>query len=488
MNGKRTSLTTASFLVASVVILVAPWLFGAWEMWWFWLFTGLLFLALLLFSVDLTINTIRNTEALPEPVRHRDGSYNKVLLLGLCYIPFLLYALVRSLQAEVYLDADRSFLLRLTPFLLCAVLVFGSSVRQRRILFNLILLDLLLLGIYGLVNHAVTGSSLVLWAPGEQCYIVQDRATGSYFCPDHFAGIMELGLCLALAILLDREQRLVWKSVAMTVVATAVVGVILSKSRGGGLTIVVILAGAVAWGFLQWRRRTRHRTQLVACITILVAITTFCIFPTAYKTRFLQYFGLEGGLRDRSFSQIQDVAKQRVVRSSRGRMISSALRAWRTVPLWGIGPGMHQNLWPHFAASPDGNRTQGIWPSRLNISSYSYEVHSDWVQLLEEYGTVGFLLFLPSIGSVFLMLMLGLRRNSVRFKRSDKDEAAGINGTGFSHCLAGQLACLGMAFHSLGDFNLQMPATLWLLAAITAIPLADLAAETNRDHLSDVSV
>ena len=38
--------------------------------------------------------------------------------------------------------------------------------------------------------------------------------------------------------------------------------------------------------------------------------------------------------------------------------------------------------------------------------------------------------------------------------------------------LTALLALVAMAFHSLGDFNLQMPATTWLFAALLALPLA----------------
>jgi len=37
--------------------------------------------------------------------------------------------------------------------------------------------------------------------------------------------------------------------------------------------------------------------------------------------------------------------------------------------------------------------------------------------------------------------------------------------------VTGLLALIAMAFHSLGDFNLQMPATTWMLAALVSLPL-----------------
>ena len=75
-------------------------------------------------------------------------------------------------------------------------------------------------------------------------------------------------------------------------------------------------------------------------------------------------------------------------------MIGGAIRAWQAAPVWGVGAGMHQNIWPHVAASGDGDRGKGIWPTLVNDKFHSYEVHSDWIQLLEEYGLVGLILFL----------------------------------------------------------------------------------------------
>ena len=40
--------------------------------------------------------------------------------------------------------------------------------------------------------------------------------------------------------------------------------------------------------------------------------------------------------------------------------------------------------------------------------------------------------------------------------------------------LGGILAFVCMAFHSFGDFNLQIPATVWLLAVILAMPIGEI--------------
>ena len=95
---------------------------------------------------------------------------------------------------------------------------------------------------------------------------------------------------------------------------------------------------------------------------------------------------------------------------------------------------------------------------------HSYEVHSDWLQLLEEYGIVGFVLFLIPCLIWFFVI-----------KEKLPDESQVYDDTGypplFAAPLAALLAFICMAFHSLGDFNLQMPATVWLLSAILTLPI-----------------
>ena len=50
----RTIAGTAFGLTAAVILL-APWCFGAWEVWWFWPFLVLIFMTTALFGVQLLL-------------------------------------------------------------------------------------------------------------------------------------------------------------------------------------------------------------------------------------------------------------------------------------------------------------------------------------------------------------------------------------------------------------------------------------------------
>ncbi len=464
-----TVLSRIGFLLIAIVVGAAPWMFGAWEMWWFWPFAFLLFLATLVLAVR---GAIWSATPVPSPTKP-DRS---VQLLILTTLPFLAYGLVRFLQADVFMDAERSFLLFLTPVLLGVHIVCGFNSAQRRSLFDLLALNLGLLGLYGLVNHWATGSRLVLWRGGFEQYFLDGRASGSYFCPDHFAGIMELAVCLGLGWLSARGVEWRRKGLGAALAAIGVAGVVFSKSRGGGMTLIVIAGAALIWGMGQWPQSRRWFFRYCAACLLVIAATVFWHSSHPYVTRFKNYGAW------RRIDQIGEPEgwasiQEDILATSRGRMIAGALRAWRSEPVRGIGPGMHQHVWFHFGPTPDGDRAAGQWPSQPNTNFHSYEVHSDWVQLLQEYGAVGFVLFLVPALFLFGLLDRGLQRESERRRRYGWNS---LPEETHERRLAGLLAWGAMAFHSLGDFNLQMPATTWLLAALLALPLADGLPQRSR--------
>lgn len=435
----------SAFALVCLVTLAAPWFFGAWEMWWFWLFAACIFLATALFAVRLMLPGFPGLRRIRRP--------RAAAACALVYSAFLLYAAVRFLQAEVFMDAERSFLLFLTPFLLAGIIVTGFGRSQLRALSVLLVANLLALGLYGIINHLWTGSERVMWGHGYPGYLQEGRASGSYYCPDHFSGVMELLLCAALAILLSREPRWQWRALMILPLGVAVAGVVLSKSRGGGLTVAVVSLFILAIGFSQWPPRVGWTLRGGVLLLAAAGAVALAVAGGRYVERFRNY------------------PWTRIEASDRYQMAMAALRAWKTNRVFGIGPGMHQNLWPHFAATEDGDREAGKWPTHTNHTFHSYEVHSDWTQLLEEYGIVGVVLFAGATGVGLGTLWAG----RARALRRRKEEGAGT--PHYWTLQAALFAAVALAFHSLGDFNLQMPATTWLLAALTAVPLAHVLRE-----------
>ena len=163
----------------------------------------------------------------------------------------------------------------------------------------------------------------------------------------------------------------------------------------------------------------------------------------------------------------------------RGQYIGSALRAWRSNPVWGIGPGQHSNRWAEFEPTDPGVRPTPENPSAVrppkfrDYAKHLYEVHSDWTQLLEEYGVVGFALFLFAF--VGFVALFAARQGPVAAS-SAPDFERGLP-------LAALLLSAVFAVHSTFDFSLQMPSIVWLVAWIAVSAL--LQPSRDRSPSSD---
>jgi len=497
------------FVALSMAVLAGPWLFGAWEVWWFWPFTAVICLGAVFTGLRLVLDgaELRSGDGDQESGagdrRSEVGdrrSEVRVAVVLLSVLPFAFYAIVRWMQADVFMSAERSVLLHLTGLAVAVQVIFGLERRQRKLLFMMVFVNLLLMGIYGIVNYKWWNASHVLWIESYAQYA--GRASGSYFCPDHFAGAMELMLCMALAGLLARGVGGIEKLVCGAGIAVAIAGVIMSQSRGGMIAIPLILAAAAVWGVAQWPQEVRKNIRMIAASAALLMFIMLLQLGGKHIDRFASYGGYwgragrtkienrksedgdrrseVGGLKSEvgevevagRFDVIvlqAEVVFDALKRTSRGRMYGGAIRAWKTAPWFGIAPGMHQNLWPQFAATTDGDRELRKWPTLINDYFHSYEVHSDWLQLLEEYGIIGFILFLLPLGMIVFLLFSGIKLEKglwVKSNGADGDEMR------YVYLLSALLALTAMGFHSLGDFNLQMPATVWVLATISALGIS----------------
>lgn len=459
----------AIFVLLLTVLLAAPWFFGAWEMWYFWPFATIIFGTTALLAIRLILSAIRRTT----------GTYPGRIIALVLPLPFLVYAICRGMFSTVFMDAERSVLLFITPWLLCLCILWGLRHRNIGIMYFMMGMNFAALGLYGIANHFITQNAKVLWLDGYPQYQTGYlRATGSFFCPDHFAGAMELGLCLALGVILNRENRHNRRIPAAVLLIICITGILLSKSRGAGITVIVVGLAALIYGLRQWPAKLRWSIRISTAIIAITLMAVFWKSNTTYIRRFRDYINVPAEITGR---QRLETMQHALLQTSRGRMISAALRVWRTRPWLGIGPGMHQNLWFGFAATPDGDREKGIRPSQTNTYFHSFEVHSDWVQLLQEYGLTGLLLFMIPLCGLWIKLTRTLNTEAAACRERLTGK---LSHRGYSMLLSAMLAIIAMAFHSLGDFNLQIPAINWLLAAIIACALAQIQVSNNKKNSS----
>jgi O-antigen ligase len=125
----------------------------------------------------------------------------------------------------------------------------------------------------------------------------------------------------------------------------------------------------------------------------------------------------------------------------RKSMALDALRMWRDHPLLGVGLGDFETAYPRYQSLPSD-----LWIDHA---------HNDYAEAVAETGLVGALLILSALA---LFLRLAFRDWGHPFR----SQASWIR-------LGAAIGCCGMLVHSLGDFNLHIPANAAWFAVLAGI-------------------
>lgn len=463
----------AATALCGALLVASPWCFGSWEMWWFWP------MACLVFAAAACSGAGALAEALGG-VRVRRRLPTRAIVAAVLCLPFFAYALWRAGRPSgpgsplVVMEAERSLLLFVTPWLLALVLGLSSGPRSRAAILRAMVVNAVVLCVYAAVNHFLTDDLQILWVKGND-FNYAERASAPFFCPNNyvdFAGTF--GLLFVTAALAPRTRartRLLWIAAAVVVLASA----FLSASRWGlSATFAACVIGVALFGL----RGRRLLARLFWTLALLSAIAGGAVAirytdnPLMERVRVHSLWQLwektgnpAEAVRDPEFQQ--QLKQTFWYQFDRGQYIGAALRAWRTSPRHGIGPGQHSHRWAQFEPTSDGvRRGPGGNPSlkRPSHSDYRkhlYEVHSDWTQLLEEYGRVGLALFLPPL--LFLLLALPLRQGAVQFS-----DAAALDR---AVPLAAWMTLVMLCLHAVFDFPMQVPCLTWLAAAFFSMGL-----------------
>lgn len=472
-------LHAAAFLCVALNVVLSPWCFGAWEMWWFWPMAAVLFGAAFLSGLGTLLEGGR---------RHRDDHPRieriplgtAALAAGAAFVPFLVYAIARAGFPSVpglplvAMEAERSLLLFFTPAALAVVLALSSTRRRLAALGWIAFANIAAIAVYAVVAKYAGKVDYVLWVLSPWNY--GGRAKAVFFCPNHLSAFLNIGICLVLALVFT--PRISWRVKALAAAAAfaMVWGDFLTLSRGG---LASLLLGLLVGLPTVAMRGRRLRARLIAPVLVAgaVAAAVFAVWhiPNPLMTRISGH-----GLYKTVVSNWGSPEWKTRVHDSfwygfdRGTYIQSALRAWRSSPVWGIGPGQHSNRWQEFNPTDpgvrpvNGNPATMKRPRYVNNEQHLYEVHSDWTQLLEEYGIVGLALFASALLALLVVLCLAQSRMLAAAQEAEALGDAPPPAMLRAMPLAALLAAFVMAVHSLGDFSFQMPAITWLFAALAA--------------------
>lgn len=265
------------------------------------------------------------------------------------------------------------------------------------------------------------------------------QATGTYLNKNHYAGLVEMVLPLALMLSVSAWRRPKASRVgAPGMVALLAAGaslalfaaVPLSLSRAGFLSMLASLA-VMAGVWLFPRATFRQRLGMIASAPVM-AVVALVVFPTDQLVAGLGELG--GG-------------------DGRWPVAKDSLRMFADFPLFGIGLGTYY---------------PGFLPYQTTALDTAWTTtHNDYLQYLNELGLVG-----AALPALVVALVW---RGALKTVLAERDAPRGFMALG---CLGGLTA---MLVHSVADFNMYIPANAMVFMFVAGVA-ASLAPASLAAH------
>ncbi len=262
------------------------------------------------------------------------------------------------------------------------------------------------------------------------------RIGGTFVCPNHFAGYMEMIVPFALAYILFSRIPLGRKILVAFCGLVMTIGLLLSISRGGwaAFAVSVLFLFAVA----AREKKVPMVARILPLLVVVLSVGIVFTRSTHVQKRFAQ-----------SFSEKEDSSYLK-----RAHIWIDTMSLVRDNLLVGTGPGTFDLAFREYRR-----------PSFLLAAGYT---HNDYLHALADYGIIGFAALLYGI-IVFLRKMWTTSR---KLKRStDKALCYGVLG-----------AVVALLVHSIVDFNMHIPSNAMTIAAIVGIGMC---IRQYRLHLND---
>ena len=334
--------------------------------------------------------------------------------------------------------------LELLPFIIVGFLVVRTVVHRRqirRILFVLVAMGFFE-AFYGLFELSRSNPRVLFY---KKIYNL-DSLTGTFINRNHLSGYLEMILPLAIGLVLaridffavagkgwrDKILQFAGKGVSQNVLTTLAgiviaVGIVLSRSRSGAFALVfgfVLFFGLTVLTFGRLRARQvwiKNFLTLTVWIIILLSL----------------YVGIG--------ATIQRFGQDNLLTAGRPVYWKNVLGVIGRFPLLGTGLGTFGYVYPAFETAP--SVSEGVL----------LHAHNDYLEFQSELGIVGMFFF---GGAVFLLILKGFLMWRSRINPEMKGLAMG-----------GFVSLFLILFHSLTDFNLQIPANRLLFAIVLGLTL-----------------
>jgi O-antigen ligase len=360
----------------------------------------------------------------------------------ICWVvlAFSVYAIGRYFTADIEYVA-RQELIRVLVYSFLFFAILNNLHRQELTQITVLTLVILAMAISGYAIYQYLANSDRVWFAIKP---YPHRGSGTYICPNHLGGFLEmlvpLGLAFALASRLNHVAKILVGYASLVILA----GIAVTVSRGSW--IATILALLLFFVILAFQRN--YRLAAFLALFVIIGSSAFLIPKSQFfHQRARQLVNREGG-------QIDD--------DSRFALWGSAIRMWRENPWWGVGPAHFDRRFRNFRPE-----TVQLQPDR---------VHNDILNTLTDWGVVGAVL----VTSAFVLLGLGVARtwSAVRVNQRDIGEKKRSNK--FAFVLGASIGLVAILLHSFVDFNMHIPANAIVAVILMALLSSHLRFATDQ--------
>jgi O-antigen ligase len=357
-------------------------------------------------------------------------------------LAFVGYAIFRYHQADLELVARRE-LIRVVVYALLFFVIVNNLNRQEappRVAYTLVFLGMAISG-YAIYQYATDSQQIGIFLKPA---IYAGRGSGTYICPNHLAGFLEMILPLGLAFTIMGRVSPLLRILLGYASLVMLAGIGVTFSRGGwvaaGLSLFLFVALLL--------RKGRYRIPvLLVALAVAVAAWGF----TSYSS-FLQKKRLDRAL----------------LTEAKSGGIAFRLRLWKpAAAMWqdhfwlGVGPG-------HF--------DYRIGPYRPEwVQARPGYAHNDYLNTLADWGLVGGLIVLSALG----LCAAGVGKAWKYVRREDADLGTRRSQRA-AFVFGASVGLVALLIHSFSDFNMQIPANAILALSLMALLSVHLRFATDR--------
>lgn len=354
---------------------------------------------------------------------------------------FLLYAILRYHGATVEYTA-RGELLRVALYGVVFFVVSNNLTRHASAnwVVGMMLVVASFTAMYG-TYQALTKSSLVWNYVRWEGYV--GRGSGTYICPNHLAGWLELTLPLGLAYLLAGRLSHLARILIGYSVLVMLAGLAATESRGAWVATTAALLGFFA--VLLSQRGLRIPALLL--MLLLAGGTAWFVLQTKPTSE-----------------RVQQMLGQANLEDARMHIWPAAIKIWQANFWWGAGPAHFDHLFriyrdPYVQARPE-------------------RVHNDYLNTLADWGVVGAALVVVAL----VLLFWGIFR-IWRHVQREGDDFRSRQSNRMAFVLGATTSLMALILHGVTDFNFHIPAN-----AVAAVMLMALIAAHWRFATTDFHV